>query len=154
MSDSVRPHRRQPIRLPCPWDSPGKNTGVGGHSLLQGIFPTQAPNLSLLHWRQILDPASHQESVHLVSGLFGLRRVFSAAGGPSSCTEQRRPSLPGCGLLPQRLLLVQSTASAAAALTLSCPAACGIFPDQGSNLRPLLWQADSLPSEPPGKPQY
>ena len=29
MSDSVRPHRRQPTRLPCPWDSPGKNTGVG-----------------------------------------------------------------------------------------------------------------------------
>ena len=35
MSDSVRPHRRQPIRLPCPWDSPGKNTGVGCHFLLQ-----------------------------------------------------------------------------------------------------------------------
>ena len=35
MSDSVQPHRRQPTRLPCPWDSPGKNTGVGCHSLLQ-----------------------------------------------------------------------------------------------------------------------
>ena len=35
MSDSVRPHRRQPTRLPCPWDSPGKNTGVGCHFLLQ-----------------------------------------------------------------------------------------------------------------------
>ena len=35
MSDSVRPHRRQPTRLPRPWDSPGKNTGVGGHFLLQ-----------------------------------------------------------------------------------------------------------------------
>ena len=34
-SDSVRPHRRQPTRLPCPWDSPGKNTGVGCHFLLQ-----------------------------------------------------------------------------------------------------------------------
>ena len=33
--DSVRPHRRQPIRLPCPWDSPGKNTIVGCHFLLQ-----------------------------------------------------------------------------------------------------------------------
>ena len=31
MSDSVRPHRRQATRLPCPWDSPGKNTGVGCH---------------------------------------------------------------------------------------------------------------------------
>ena len=37
MSDSVRPHRRQPTRLLCPWDSPGKNTGVGCHFLLQCI---------------------------------------------------------------------------------------------------------------------
>ena len=35
MSDSARPHRRQPTRLPRPWDSPGKNTGVGCHFLLQ-----------------------------------------------------------------------------------------------------------------------
>ena len=35
MSDSVRPHRRKPTRLPRPWDSPGKNTGVGCHFLLQ-----------------------------------------------------------------------------------------------------------------------
>ena len=37
MSNSVRPHRRQPTRLPCPWDSPGKNTGVGCHFLLQSM---------------------------------------------------------------------------------------------------------------------
>ena len=37
MSDSVRPHRRQPTRLPRPWDSPGKNTGVGCHFFLQYI---------------------------------------------------------------------------------------------------------------------
>ena len=35
MSDSVQPHRRQPMRLPRPWDSPGKSTGVGCHFLLQ-----------------------------------------------------------------------------------------------------------------------
>ena len=35
VSDCVRPHRRQPTRLPRPWDSPGKNTGVGCHFLLQ-----------------------------------------------------------------------------------------------------------------------
>ena len=35
VSDSVRPHRLQPTRLPHPWDSPGKNTGVGCHFLLQ-----------------------------------------------------------------------------------------------------------------------
>ena len=37
MSDSVRPHSQQPTRLPRPWDSPGKNTGVGCHFLLQCI---------------------------------------------------------------------------------------------------------------------
>ena len=35
VSDSVRPHRRKPTRLPHPWDSPGKNTGMGCHFLLQ-----------------------------------------------------------------------------------------------------------------------
>ena len=37
VSNSVRPHRQQPTRLPHPWDSPGKNTGVGCHCLLQGM---------------------------------------------------------------------------------------------------------------------
>ena len=42
-------------RLLCPWDSPGKNTGVGCHFLLQGIFPTQGSNLHflcLLLWQE------------------------------------------------------------------------------------------------------
>ena len=37
VSDSMRPHRRQPTRFPHPWDSPGKNTGVGCHFLLQSM---------------------------------------------------------------------------------------------------------------------
>ena len=49
MSDSVRPHRWQPTRLPHPWDSPGKSTDMGCHFLLQGIFPTKGLNLLLLH---------------------------------------------------------------------------------------------------------
>ena len=40
---SLQPHGLQPTRLLCPWDFPGKNTGVGCHSLLQGIFLTQDP---------------------------------------------------------------------------------------------------------------
>ena len=43
---SLRPQGLYPARLLCPWDSPGKNTGVGCHALLQGIF--QGSNLSLL----------------------------------------------------------------------------------------------------------
>ena len=48
------PVDQSPVRLLCPWDSPGKYTGVGCHGLLQGIFPTQGWNprlLSLLHWQ-------------------------------------------------------------------------------------------------------
>ena len=41
-----------PARLLCPWDFPGKNTGVGYYFLLQGIFPTQGSNLGLLHCGQ------------------------------------------------------------------------------------------------------
>ena len=48
MSNSLRPHGLSPIRLLCPWDSPGKNTGVGCHFLLQGIFQTQELNPCLL----------------------------------------------------------------------------------------------------------
>ena len=44
----------------CPWDSPGKNTGVGSHSLLLRIFLAQEWNLGLLHCRQILYQLSHQ----------------------------------------------------------------------------------------------
>ena len=52
MSDSLRPHGLQPARLLCPWDSSGKNAGVGYHFLLQGIFLAQGSNPSLLHCRQ------------------------------------------------------------------------------------------------------
>ena len=52
----------QPARPLCPWNSPGKNTGVGSHSLLQGIFPTQGSNPGLLYCRQILYCLSHQGS--------------------------------------------------------------------------------------------
>ena len=62
VSDSLRPHGLQPSRLLCPWNSPGKNTGVGRHFLLQRIFPTQGSNLGLLHCKQILYCLSHQGS--------------------------------------------------------------------------------------------
>ena len=50
----LRPHGLKPSRLLYPWNSPGKNPGVGCHSLLQGIFPTQGLNPGLLNCRQIL----------------------------------------------------------------------------------------------------
>ena len=57
VSDSLQPRGLQPTRLFCPWNFPGKNTGVSCYFLLQGIFPTQDSNsclLPLLHCRQIL----------------------------------------------------------------------------------------------------
>ena len=51
----------------CPWDSPGKNTGVDTHSLLQVIFPMLGSNSGPLHCRQILSHLSHQGAVGLNS---------------------------------------------------------------------------------------
>ena len=62
MSSSLRPHGLQPARLLRPWNSPGKNTGVGCHSLLQGIFLTQGSDPGLLHCRQILYRQSYQRN--------------------------------------------------------------------------------------------
>ena len=52
----------EPSRLICPWDFPGKNTGVSCQFLLQGILPTQGLNPSLLHCRRILYRLNHQGS--------------------------------------------------------------------------------------------
>ena len=62
VSASVQPHGLQPSRLLCPWNFPGKNTRVGCHFLLQGIFPTQGSNPLLpcsLHWKADSLPLSH-----------------------------------------------------------------------------------------------
>ena len=48
MSNSLRPYGVYPSRLLCPWDSPGKNTGVGCHALLQGAFQIQGLNPCIL----------------------------------------------------------------------------------------------------------
>ena len=58
----LQPHGLQPARLLCPWNSPGKNTGVGCHFLLQGIFLIQGSNTGLLHCRWIPYCLSHRES--------------------------------------------------------------------------------------------
>ena len=60
-SDSLQPHRRQPIRLPCPWDSPGKNAGMGCHFLLQCM---KAKAQSCLTLRDPIDCSLPGSSVH------------------------------------------------------------------------------------------
>ena len=60
--DSLWLHALQLNRLLCPWDSPGKNTGVGCHSLFQEIFPTQGLHPHLLYWQVDSLPLSHLRS--------------------------------------------------------------------------------------------
>ena len=62
VSSSLRPHRRQPTRLPHPWDSPGKNTGVGCHFLFQ-CMKLKSENevaLSCLTYSDPMDYIAHQ----------------------------------------------------------------------------------------------
>ena len=77
--ESVRPHGLSPARLLCPLNSPGKNTGVDSHSLLQGIFPTQWSNLRLPHCRPILYHPSHQGSPFLIELVYSIQFSHSVA---------------------------------------------------------------------------
>ena len=87
ISNSLRPHR-----LYSPWNSPGQNTGVGSHSLLLGIFPTQGLNPGLPRCRWILHQLSHKGSPasnkhtwnpDLTSGGYFLLYVFLSLSLPS-----------------------------------------------------------------------
>ena len=68
VSDSLPSHG-----LYSPWNSPGQNTGVGSHSLLQEIFPSQESNPGLLHYRWILYQLSHQGIRHHFKG----KRIYA-----------------------------------------------------------------------------
>ena len=72
VSDSMQPHRRQPTRLPCPWDSPGKNTGVGCHFLLQCMKVKSESEVaqSCPTLRDLMDCSLPGSSVH---GIFQAR---------------------------------------------------------------------------------
>ena len=69
VSNSLWPY--EPARILCPWKFSGKNTGVSCHFLLQGIFPTQGSNQSLLHllcWQENSLPLSHLGSPYIYGG--------------------------------------------------------------------------------------
>ena len=72
MSDSVRPHRRQPTRLPRRWDSPGKNTGVGCHFLLQCMKVKSEREVAQL-WPTLCDPMDCSLPGSSVHGIFQAR---------------------------------------------------------------------------------
>ena len=64
-STLLRPNGLQPTSLLCPWDVPGKNSGVDCHFLLRELFPTQGSNLRLLDWQVDSLPLSHRASLFL-----------------------------------------------------------------------------------------
>ena len=64
---TLLPPGLEPARLLYPWDPPGKNTGVGCHFLLQGIFLTQGSNPQLLHWQADSLPLNHVGSPMLAN---------------------------------------------------------------------------------------
>ena len=100
VSNSLQPHGLQPARLLCPGDSPGKNTGVGCHALLQGIFHTQESNLCLLcllHWQAGSLPLCHLGSPQ------GTRRPHERRDQGSELEGQRARDPEANGLGPVSL---------------------------------------------------
>ena len=72
MSNSVRPHREKPTRLPRPWDSPGKNTGVGCHFLLQ-CMKVKSESEVAQSWPTLSDPMDCSLPGSSVHGIFQAR---------------------------------------------------------------------------------
>ena len=101
MSDSVRPHRRQPTRLPCPRDSPGKNTGVGCHFLLQCMKVKSESEVaqSCLTLRNPMDCSLPGASVH---GIFQARVLEwgAIAFSKAQLKDLQRLCVLGCGVPP------------------------------------------------------
>ena len=76
MSDSVRHHRRQPTRLPRPWDSPGKNTGVGCHFLLQ-CMKVKSQSEVAQSCLTLCDPMDCSPPGSSIHGIFQAREYWS-----------------------------------------------------------------------------
>ena len=112
MSDSVRPHRWQPTRLPRPWDSPGKSTGVGCHFLLQCMKGKSESEVAQLR-PTLGDPMDCSPPGPSIHGIFQTRVLEWAAIAsrwvyslyPYSVSPGLSSALCGCGelLLPEVL---------------------------------------------------
>ena len=75
VSDSVRPHRRQPTRLPCPWDSPGKNAGAGCHFLLQ-CMKVKSESEVAQSFPTLSNPMDCSPPVFSVHGIFQAQMIL------------------------------------------------------------------------------
>jgi len=107
MSNSLR--RPGPVRLLCPWNSPGQK-GVSSHFLLQGIFPTQGSNPGLPHCRQRLYCLSHEGSrcVRLPFLTSSSVSVLPSLQSVSDAAFSRKPSLISADGLsfPNRIIML------------------------------------------------
>ena len=98
MSDSVRPQRRQPTRLPHPWDSPGKSTGVGCHFLLQCMKVKSESEVAQL-CPTLSDPMDCSLTGSSVHGIFQARVLewgaiaFSRKHASSPHKQRRQPQV-------------------------------------------------------------
>ena len=107
MSDSVRPHRRQPIRLLHPWDFPGKSTGVGCHRLLRSYILAAANTMHTQLCPTLCDPMDCSPPGSSVHGIFQARILewgaISSSRGSSQPTQGSNPHL-SCLLHCRRIL--------------------------------------------------
>ena len=125
MSDSVRPHRRQPIRVPRPWDSPGKNTGVVCHFLLQckkGTVKVKSLSVHGCCCCQVTSVVSYSVLPHRRQPT-GLPRPWNS---PGKNTEV------GCHFLLQCMKVKSESEVAQSCPTLSDPMDCSL---PGSSVR-------------------
>ena len=141
MFNSLQPHGLQPTRFLCPWDSPGKNTGVGCHFLLQGIFPTQGSNQVSCIGRWILYNGASWKA-HKFACLCVCVCVLVA----QSCQLFATPWTIVC---QTPLSMEFSTQEYWTGLTFVSP---GDHPNPGIKPGFPSLLPYSLPSEPPGKP--
>ena len=148
MSDSVRPHRLKPTRLPRPWDSPGKNTGVGCHFLLQCMkakSESEAAQLCLT-LSNPMDCSLPGSSIH---GIFQARVLewgaiaFSSSGSLPSCKSR-------CfGVLKQRWAVREHSAGGAQLLpSVRQDRSCHFF--FSKSLQSCLTLCDPIDGSPPG----
>ena len=168
MSDSVRPHRRKPTRLPRPWDSPGKNTGAGCHFLLQ-CMKVKSEREVAQSCLTLSDPMDYSLPGSSIHGIFQARVLEWGAIAFSwntykciyyytyICAVLSRFS---CVWLIVTLWTVAHQAPLSVAFSrqeyrsgLPCPPP-GDLPDSGielMSLTPPPWQVGSLPLVPSGK---
>ena len=153
----MRPPRRQPTRLPHPWDSPGKNIGVGCHFLLQ-CMKVKSESEVAQSCPTLSDPMDCSLSGSSVHGVLQARVL--EWGAIAFYKKKLSSPYPQCVYLlvavmstPVRPLCPWDSPRQEYWSGLPCPSP-GDLPNPGTELRSPALQADSLISEPQGKPLF